>query len=369
MLRTFRYEKIADDLRQQINQGDFDRQKLPSERALMAKYGVQRSTVRQALSLLADEGRIITSDKRGSFLNTDFAETRHTPQAESGTSTVLVISPLDGLSNAMERLFWGLRPSLAGSRLSLLCFDSRPKHGKMRQELPDKDYLVSNAVKGIVLWPSHLTDFESLDRLRNFAPLVLVDRQISGFETHSVVFDDAAGARTVTEHLLALGHRHIGFLADEAFAETVQQRWRGYTEALESFGIAPEPSWYGLFQGIDAATYTEHIHLLMAGGGRPLSAVVCANDAVALRLMNHLRGAGCRVPEDVAVTGFGNFLPHSMEAVGLTTVSQPLEEAGQAVGGILARAIPGGVYESRGKCEHIKIPMELVIRASSGTQE
>lgn len=363
MLRTFRYEAIADELREQIKEGAFDRLKLPSERILMARYGVHRNTVRNALTVLEREGRISRASKRGSFVNLLPPGARSAPVV----GTVLVISHWNDVSTALENLLQGLAQSLSESQLSLLYFDSRPRQGRSRYELPTDDYLIANDVRGIVLWPQSPADVQSLNRLRDFAPLILVDRQVSGFETHSVVFDDFAGCRAVTEHLLQLGHRRIGFLTDEVFAETVQQRWRGYSQALESYGIMPDPTCNGLFQGMCDPPYAAQMRLFLHGGGQPLTAVVCANDTVALDLMHQLRREGRRIPEEVAITGFGNLLPNSMEAVQLTTVLQPFKDAGLAVGSILLSQVAGP--DSRtpmSAYRHTEIPVQLVLRASSG---
>jgi GntR family transcriptional regulator of arabinose operon len=366
MLRTFRYEEIADDLRRQLEGGGFDRQKLPSERMLMARYGVHRNTVRRALAILEAEGRITRSEKRGSFISPAGNGTATAPGRDV-CGTVLVVTQWNEASTELESLLRGLTRALADSQLSLLFFDSRPRQGRSRNELPTADYLTANEVKGIVLWPQIPADAAVLNSLRESAPLILVDRQVPGFETHSVVFDDFTGGRAVTEHLLKLGHRRIGFLTDEVFAETVQQRWRGYVQALEAAGIIPDPGCYGLFEGIFDPPYSTQMRLLLEGAGRPLTAVVCSNDTVALDFMHFLRREGRRVPEDIAVTGFGNLLPSSMEAMGLTTVLQPFEEVGQAVGRILLSRI-GAPENNRitPPYEHIQVPVQLVVRTSSG---
>ncbi|MES2460370.1 MAG: GntR family transcriptional regulator [Armatimonadota bacterium] len=362
MQRTFLYKEIADDLREQIGHGENQLQKLPSERTLMTRYGVQRSTVRRALSILVAEGRITSASKRGSFINPLPISSSPLSEVRTAVGTVLVVTQWNEVSTALESLLRGLRESLADTELSLLFFDSRPRQGKSRSELPTAEYLHANHVKGVVLWPESPADLQALHHLRQLAPLVLVDRQVPGFETHSVVFDDFAGGRAITEHLIALGHRRIGFLTDEVFAQTVQQRWRGYVQALENAGIAAEPTCYGLFQGMWNPPYSAQMRLLLEGAGQPLTAVVCSNDTVALDFIHFLRREGYRVPEDVAVTGFGNLLPTSMEAMRLTTVLQPFEEAGKAVGRILLSNVSSARPPNTAEYEHVEVPVQLVVR-------
>ena len=357
MLKTFHYETIAHELRQQIAGGGLQN-KLPSERVLMARYNVHRNTVRRALSVLADEGRILSLPKSGSFVNPDFVSHRV-------TGSVLVIAPWNNASTALENLLRGLGQSLGASGLSVRYFDSRPKPGVSKNLLPDAAYLNTHDVKGIVLWPQSPTDVRALSRLREFAPVVLVDREVPGFETHSVVFDDFAGAFAATTHLIQVGHRRIGFLTDEVWAETVQQRWRGYIEAMETGGGVTGPACWGLFEGFGSPTHEARMRLLLEGGGRPLTAMVCSNDTVAMAFMGFLQTSGLRVPDDIAVTGFGNLLPNSTEAARLTTVLQPFEFVGQAIGGLLLECTAPNAPPERGDYKHIEIPVELIVRGSS----
>ena len=371
-MRTYRYARIADDLRQQIERGDFEQVKLPSERTLMVSYGVQRSTVRRALSLLGDEGRIVRASKRGSFVNREPAGFPLTPneddppRASPVAGTVLVVAQWRITSPALEGLLGGLNQTLANSELTLQTFDSRPKKGSLKPELPDKGYLDAHQIKAIVLWPAVPADRAALMELRDSVPLVLIDREVSGLETHSVVFDDYGGGKAVTSHLIEQGHTRIGFLTDEVFAETVQQRWRGYVDALEAAGIVGDPACYGLYAGIHDPPYTELMRLLLRGAGYPLTAVVCSNDAVALNFLQFLQREHKRVPGDIAVTGFGNLLPSSLEAARLTTVRQPFDVAGQIVGRLLMeRVFSSAPNAARGAIEQVRVPVELIVRASS----
>jgi DNA-binding LacI/PurR family transcriptional regulator len=171
----------------------------------------------------------------------------------------------------------------------------------------------------------------------------------------------------VTEHLIAQGHRRIGFLGDEAFAETVQMRWRGYTLALQEAGITPLTRWIALFHDMKVPMFADYMKRFLEGEGEPVTAVVCSNDTTALVFLNFLRGAGYRVPEDVAVTGYGNLLPDYMDALELTTMAQPFEEVGQIAGKILLEqlAMRGKDKTSPVSFTQVDLPVELIVRSSS----
>ncbi|MBC8104216.1 MAG: GntR family transcriptional regulator [Cytophagales bacterium] len=365
MLRTYRYETIAQDLRQQILAGLLvPQQRLPSERTLMQRFAVQRDTVRRALGLLEAEGWVITEQKRGSFV----APVRPVPPPAAiaaTTGTFLVVTARNAGSTALESILRGLSGRSDAAGASIQYYDSNPLPGRMLHELPSLEFLQENQIAGVLLWPQSPSDIESLCRLRGAVPLLLVDQRLMGFEADFIGFDDISGGRLVTEHLLRLGHRRIGFLGDEVFAETVQLRWRGYSLALEAAGIPLDSADLLLFNGMQDPPLNDYLRLFLAGRGRPLTAVVCSNDSTALRLLRTLRAEGRRVPDEVAVTGYGDLLPSTMDAHGLTTVSQPFEALGKAARDLLVSRLGGS---SPPGYQQIALPVSLIVRASTGSE-
>ncbi|MES2459972.1 MAG: GntR family transcriptional regulator [Armatimonadota bacterium] len=371
MTTKFRYEEIAADLREKIRQGHLPvGRRLPSERDLTEGYGVQRNTVRQALTLLEKEGWLQVRPRSGAFAalaatNGDGHPSPSTPVAEGN---ILVINAWNRSSTALDRILSGLSRSLTNTQFGIQRFNSQPAEGTRLHVLPSTDYLRSNRVVGAILWAQNPTDFAALAEIRDVLPLILVDRHVVGFETDCVRFDDRAGGQLITEHLLARGHRRIGFLGDEVFAETVQQRWHGYALALEQAGIPPDPALFAFFEGIKEPNFTEYMRIFLAGAGDPLSAVVCSNDSTALTLLRFLRGAGIRVPEDVAVTGYGNLLADYMDTIDLTTVEQPFEEVGRTAGELLRERLASGTPFAPGKFRQIELPVHLIARNSSSAR-
>ncbi|MFE0625869.1 LacI family DNA-binding transcriptional regulator [Streptomyces sp. NPDC058864] len=177
----------------------------------------------------------------------------------------------------------------------------------------------------------------------------------------TVAFDNRGGAQRLTEHLLGLGHRTIGYVAGPAERSTTRHRLEGHRAALAEAGLAGSPvglerltvhGYYDRSSGYDAA-----LELLRREPG--LTAVVAANDTVALGVCAALRERGLRIPEDVSVAGFDD-LPFSVDAVpALTTVRIPLQEAGARAGRlVMGRQAPppGGLATVR---------TELMVRAST----
>jgi DNA-binding LacI/PurR family transcriptional regulator len=186
-----------------------------------------------------------------------------------------------------------------------------------------------------------------------------------GVTTDSVRFDDVSGGKMVTRHLMEMGHTRIAFLTDEVFAETVQARWQGYALAHEEAGVFCDPKLSLLYQFIDADTFQITMRRLAALGDARPTAVVCSNDVVAFYLLRFLHAEGMRVPEDMAVTGYGDSMPEYTHAISLTTVDQRFFDAGCEAARILCRRIQQPSAHRLQSPQDTVLPVRLVARGST----
>src|SRR5205814_278047 len=93
-------------------------------------------------------------------------------------------------------------------------------------------------VDGIIVVPASSDHAYLYEERRAGTALVFVDRPASYLDADSVVSDNVGGAKDAVRHLLSHGHRRIGFLGDLLSIATAHDRLSGYTQALESSGIA-----------------------------------------------------------------------------------------------------------------------------------
>ncbi|WNM35254.1 LacI family DNA-binding transcriptional regulator [Streptomyces sp. Li-HN-5-11] len=174
----------------------------------------------------------------------------------------------------------------------------------------------------------------------------------------ALTFDNRGGARQLTEHLIGLGHRRLGYITGPEERTTTRHRLEGHREAMAAAGLEEDPRWTVHGRYDRRSGYEATLELLRRDPA--LTAVVAANDSVALGACAALRESGLRIPHDVSVAGFDD-LPFSIDAVpSLTTVRLPLAEAGARAGRIATgreEPPPGGIATVRG---------ELMVRGSSG---
>lgn len=174
----------------------------------------------------------------------------------------------------------------------------------------------------------------------------------------SLAFDNRGGGRRLTEHLLALGHRRIGYVAGPAERTTTRHRLEGHRVALAAAGVTDDQGPLTVHGPYDRRSgYEATLELLRRAPD--LTAVVAANDTVALGACAAVRDQGLSIPRDISVAGFDD-LPFSVDAVpALTTVRLPLYEAGARAGRLAMGTEappPGGIAT---------IAAELMARAST----
>ncbi len=155
----------------------------------------------------------------------------------------------------------------------------------------------------------------------------------------------------------ALGHRHIGFVAGPDLLTSSHARLAAARSALAGAGLelaasAVFPGDYTREGGVAAAAH------MVARRGRP-TAVLAANDQLAIGLMAGLRSFGLAVPGDVSVVGFDNVPSCAFVEPGLTTVSVPLYQVGALGARMAIDRLDGQV------CDPVTVAVELVVRAST----
>ena len=188
-------------------------------------------------------------------------------------------------------------------------------------------------------------------------PAVAVGRPVGPCPFPMVTLDDRQGVIRTVEHLLELGHRRIGFVGGtEGYVHATSRRssWR---QTLEAAGIAPGPELVADFTGPGGAAAT---HSLLALA-HPPTAIVYANDVMAIAGMGVAIGLGLELPTDLSVAGFDDVPLAAHVTPALTTVRQDALAWGQPAAGVLL-----AVSEGQPAPDVELTPASPVFRASTG---
>lgn len=192
-------------------------------------------------------------------------------------------------------------------------------------------------------------------------PFVYLNRYQPGVAAHTVIGDNVAGCEQLTRHLLELGHRRVAFIRGMPNASTSQDRERGYRQALAAHGIAVDDALLvtGSYSLSDA--YTAAYELLQHAE-RP-TAIVCANDYMALGVLDAAYDLGLHVPAELSVVGYDNMRLAGLRSIGLTTIAQPFQAMARAALDLLGQAIAA---DNRLDPQQIVYLPQLVVRRTSG---
>jgi DNA-binding LacI/PurR family transcriptional regulator len=208
---------------------------------------------------------------------------------------------------------------------------------------------LASSVDGFVLAASRLPDTE-LQTLADRFPVVLFNRRVDGLA--SLVTDSADGSRQIIEHLVALGHRSLAYLAGPSGNWSDAERWRALSEHAEAAGatIVRCGPFAPTLEGGPAAA-----DVGLATGA---TALVAFNDLLAIGVLRRLGERGIAVPARVSVVGYDDIFGADFCSPTLTTVAGPVDEAGRAlIDVLLAGAEPLPV---------LTLPTQLRVRASTG---
>ena len=230
-------------------------------------------------------------------------------------------------------------------------------HWNAREEARCIDMLRARRVDGIIILTGRLGD-AAIRQCARALPVVVTGRTLKGANLHTLDFDNFEGGRLATEHLLAMGHRRIAFIAGNAEHPDANERRRGYEAALQAAGLGLEAGLVapGLFHEESGLLAVERL----LDTRQRFTAVFAANDQMALGACLGLWRRGLRVPQDVSVIGFDDIATSRYSLPPLSTVHHPTYELGQSAALAMLALL-------RGHTPAIELPPpRVVVRESTG---
>jgi DNA-binding LacI/PurR family transcriptional regulator len=173
-------------------------------------------------------------------------------------------------------------------------------------------------------------------------------------------FDNKAGGRLATEHLIHLGHQKIGFVYFYTPEDFIAEREQGYRDAMNAVGLpVMESNSEGAYENTVEQGFNAGIRLLERAD---VSAVVCCSDQLASGVSQAAQSLGKQVPRDLSVVGFDGAGYERTGYPVLTTIKQPVFEIGKQLATHLLAMIDGKTSD---QAEHQWFPPELIVNDST----
>ncbi|MDJ0496845.1 MAG: LacI family DNA-binding transcriptional regulator [Acidimicrobiia bacterium] len=194
--------------------------------------------------------------------------------------------------------------------------------------------LIDQHVDGLIVANAHIHSTLPQNPTNQTAPTVLVNRTTDTIDAPSVACDDHAGIGLVVRHLVELGHTDIAHIAGPQFISNGVIRRQAFVAWMHSSGLETPPELIVETDGFHIDEGRRACERLLDSGAR-FTAIVGANDLMALGCYDVLAERGIRVPHDVSVTGFDDMAYIDRVHPAMTTVSVPFYEMGALAGEVM----------------------------------
>ena len=333
-----KYQTVAETLRHEIATGVYkDGDALLTEAELKQKFGVSRQTVRQAISLLENDGLVLRRRGSGTYVN-------HGPRKHSGELSVGVITTYitDYIFPSIVR---GVESVLSAESciMSLSATYNRADHERALLQRVLESPLDGLIVEGTkTALPNPNTGLYERLWERNI-PVVFINGYYPQLpRAVYVVTDDQGGGRMAAAYLARAGFKRIGgiFKSDDMQGHL---RYQGFSADMQERGLPVRDEnvcWFSTESKrrfLRDETGAEFIRGLKGN----MDAVVCYNDEIALELMDVLTGAHLSVPQDVSLVSFDNSAYAGICYPKLTSLSHPKDAFGREAAVKLMNMIAG----------------------------
>ena len=326
-----------------------------SIRHVAERAGVSVATVSNAINRPDRVSPSTRSRVRAAIDELGYVRSESARQLRAGSSNLVALLVLDISNPFFVDVARGVEDAVREQGLGVMLCNSDQD---AEAESLYLSLFAEQRVRGALITP---TDPANLDAFRRHGiPHVLVDRVLDRAAGCSVSVDDVTGGELAVRHLLDSGHSRIAYVSGPAHLAQCRDRRLGAQQALAAAGLDAEALTVIEVPALDAAAGRDAGARLLGRRQRP-TAVFCANDLLALGVLQSVFGAGVRVPEDLALVGYDDIEFAAAAAVPLTSVRQPAFRIGRSAARLLLEETSGEQHEH----ERVVYEPELVVRRSS----
>lgn len=217
---------------------------------------------------------------------------------------------------------------------------------------------LEEGVAGIILAAASPSKSRYQDVLQAGIPMLMIDRIVEDLKIDSVSINNVDAAYHATTHLINLGHKDVAFISGPEEMSTSRSRQIGYLQAMKDAGNLPPRIEIGNFRHDGGYKATQ----ALLGSPTYPSAVVVANNVMALGALQSIREHQLVIPNDIALVAFDDVFWVSALQPPLTVIAQPSFEMGR----IAARLLLDRIQMPDSPIQRINLETQLIIRKSCG---
>jgi len=339
-----KYIKVKNKIKEDIKSGKIV-DKLPGERVLAKNFNVSYMTVRKALMELQEEGILHRSTTKGTFVS----HSKMSPKATKNIGFFLDDKISEGISSPYYSLiFKALKKAAKDKGYNILLYSDSDDMNPLNDQ---------KKIDGCIICCFPRIEYK-IQELKKFIPIVLLDNIASDKAIPSVTIDNFNSVFNSTKYLASLGHERIGFISGLMDSDICKERLHGYLSALNNNNLHVDKSL--VYKGNYSYESGEKAAMYFLSLKTPPTAILCANDSMAIGAMKVVQELGFSIPKDISVMGFDDIEVASRVFPTLTTNAAPIKDIVQKSLDILISTINGHEIDY----QHIILPAKLVLRDS-----
>ncbi len=286
---SYKFQRLREEIRNAIGAGEL-RDKLPGERELARRFGVNAKTISKALTDLTSEGILVRQVGRGTFVSRG-ERGPSTPRRET-VQKCIWLATADQDATFVSAMF-----DTARSRLQKHAIDLELETVSLSEDgqIPERVLSISRLrdISGVIVFSATPSMGFLSDLARRRIHFVLCNARSPIMKTNAVVADYATGALELTEHLILLGHERIQLVVDETDRHAAAQFRRGYQAAMTRYHIEP----------LSVVRCTVGDLRPILGLDSQLTALVCLGGSLTEFVKSHLERMGRTIPDHLSLVG------------------------------------------------------------------
>ena len=340
------YLSIASELKKQLRLGQLVG-KIPGERELAKRFKCSYMTARKSVDQLVIEGLLERRGQKGTFVSNQSSKKRN-----QLLGFFLDKKIKHGIASSYYSLVLNKLIDQAGNKgCEVVVFNNsdmvsfertlRRVDGVIAACRDDNDRLIIEIAKS--------------------KSLVTLDNPCSNDSIPSVVLKNFESTSQATQHLINLGHKKIAYIRGLNNSQVGRERFDGFQHTMSKNNLSLPESY--IIQGDYSLGAGENAAKNLVSLKTPPTAIVCANDEMALGAIKYIKRLGMRCPDHFSIVGFDNIDAASQSSPSLTTVSVPIERMATHALNLLNKLITqGGSTEA-----HVTLSCEMIERETTST--
>jgi GntR family transcriptional regulator of arabinose operon len=338
-MAEIKYEIIRKAIQKEIESGKYQvGDKLPTESNLMETFGVSRYTVRRAISELQNAHYVYRIQGGGMYVD-DWQDSQQPPKANNKMIGLVTTHMVDYI---FPNIISGIDRIISAHGYSLIVGNT---HNQRENERRSLERLLDTQIAGLIVEPTQSalanTNMDLYQKIaQSHLPMVFINAHYPQLQAPYLEIKDKKAEYEMTKYLIKQGHKRIlGIFQVDDLQGT--RRMEGFINAYMEYPDISYLSETVMYQsGQDMNRIFQRVTQIMERPDHP-TAIVCYNDALAIQVMDVVRSASLKIPEDVSIVGFDDYVLGRYFSPRLTTIEHPKEKMGLDAGRMIMSLIDG----------------------------